>query len=111
MGVEALYLQEPLIGIAVEIEEFEAAIEAFDTWEIGFVLDEFAVDHVGEPPFAASQVELLFVVHLAETFKRRLNHGLPLVGLLAANEFPRRIALMVGPTAVLEVVAVVTYQV
>ena len=111
MRVEGLELQQPVVLAPVGIEELEAPGEALDDREVRLLADLLAVDHVLQAKASAIGLELLGVVDLGEALERRADHRLPLVGLLAADEFEAVVALVIGPAAVREVVVVVGDQV
>ncbi len=85
--IEGLDLQEPVVGIAIALEELEAAGKALDRRELGLFPDEFTVDDVVAEIAARVGVELTGVIHFAQPLPVGLDHRLPRVALLAAHEF------------------------
>ena len=111
MRVEGFDLQEPIIGGPVGLEEIEAVGEALGGGKLGFLADEFAIDHVasvvGSLPFRV----LARVVFLPQAFPWWRDHRLPRITLLSADEILAVVAGVVGRAAVFEVVIMVGDQV
>ncbi len=105
--VEGLELQEPAVGGTVPLQKVERRVEAADRRKILFLFDELAIDEVVAEIAARLGAELARVVHLAEPLPRRLDHGLPRVLLLTADELVGVEAAVVGGAAIVPVMAMV----
>src|SRR5690606_28603915 len=73
VGIERFDLQEPVVGVTVPIEKFEAVREALDCGEVLLFPDEFPVYDVLREVFAPLGRELAFVIHLAKPLPMRLH--------------------------------------
>src|SRR5690606_13102427 len=105
--VEALDLQKPPVRPAIALEELERGGEAARAGKVGLVLHELAIDRMLQAGPAARrrvpgglEIVVLLRIDLLEALDRRLDHRLPRVVLLAADEFERAIARVVGRPAV-----------
>src|SRR6185437_34607 len=105
--IEGLDLQDPVTGVAVAVEELEAAGEALDGRKILLLADELTVDDVVAHVAALLLAELARMIEFAQALPMRLHHRLPLVAFLAADEFVAVIARVIGGAAILPVVEMV----
>ena len=97
----------PLVGV----EEIHAGVETAHRRKIRILADEFPIDQVARQLVPALRAELLRVVHLAQTFPRRLHHRLPRIAFLPADEVVCVVAVVVSRAAVAPVVEMVGDQV
>ena len=105
--IEALQHHEPVVRVAIEIEEFETAGEAARQAVFLFVLHELAIDRMLQTLPSFVEVVMLGRILRAQAFERRLDHRFPRVVFLAANEVPGAEAAVVRRAAVLEIMHVI----
>ena len=111
MRIEGFKMQQPVVRGAVALQELEPGIEAAHRRKILVLADELAIDHVARQLVAALLGELVRVVHLAQALPGRLDHRLPWVALLAADEIVGVVAVVISGAAVAPVVKMVRDQV
>ena len=91
--IEAFDLEQPVVGGSVGFKKFECGGEALGDRELLLCVDVLPGDRVRERGVgSAIRIELAGVHFGAQTLHRRVHDAFPFVFLLAAEEFPGRIA-------------------
>ena len=108
--IEGLDLEQPVVRLAVAVEEVKAVGKALDRRKVFFLLDEFAVDDVLRAVLPPLGRELPRMILLTQPFPGRLHHRLPGVAFLAADELEGVVAVVIGGAAILPVMRMVGDQ-
>ena len=105
--IKTLEHQKPVVGCAIDVQELQAAGKAARQAKILFVFHELAVDRMLRPLPAILEVVVLGSEFFTQALKRRIDHRLPRVVFLTADEIPGAETAMLGRATILEVVHVV----